>query len=114
MTYANGDVYEGDWVNNFKNGKGKMTYVNGDVYEGDWMHGQKSGKGKMTYKNGNVYEGEWIGDQSSGNGIITHKDGNSRLIESRKGNPLFEWDYEETKSKYLKYKLKYLKLMKKI
>jgi hypothetical protein len=37
MRYANGDVYEGEWRNNAKNGQGIMRYANGDVYTGDWI-----------------------------------------------------------------------------
>ena len=33
MTWTNGDVYDGDWVDNKKHGKGKMTYPNGDLLE---------------------------------------------------------------------------------
>ena len=46
MTYGNGDVYEGNWKDGKKNGKGKYTYTDGTVYEGDWKDGSKNGKGK--------------------------------------------------------------------
>ena len=29
--------YEGYWVNGKKNGRGRFTYPEGDVYEGDWV-----------------------------------------------------------------------------
>jgi len=76
MTYTNGDVYEGNWENNEKNGEGTMTYgKDGDVhkkykngvYEGHWIKDQKWGKGKMTYKNKlgimKVYHGPWEFDK---------------------------------------------------
>lgn len=72
MKYNNGDVYEGEWVNNEKHRKGKMTYLNknssskyknGDVYEGEWLHDNKWGQGKMTYKSGRVWEGKWEFDK---------------------------------------------------
>ena len=40
-------------------GKGKKTYADGDVYEGDWKGGKKHGKGKLTDAVCNVYEGDW-------------------------------------------------------
>ena len=52
MTYANGDVYDGEWED------GKMTYADGVVYNGEWKDGKKH-VGKMTYANGDVYDGEW-------------------------------------------------------
>ena len=57
MTYANGDVYDGEWKDDLPR-KGKMTLANGDVYDGEW----ETKKGKMTYVNGNVYDGEWEDD----------------------------------------------------
>lgn len=39
---------------------GKMTYANGIVYEGEWKDGKRQGKGKLMDKNGNVlYDGNW-------------------------------------------------------
>ena len=35
MNYKNGDIYEGEFKNDLKKGKGKMIYKNGDIYEGD-------------------------------------------------------------------------------
>ena len=39
MTYKNGDVYEGEWFNNLKHGKGQITYTNGDKQIGNWLNG---------------------------------------------------------------------------
>jgi hypothetical protein len=54
-----GNVFEGDYIEGHRTGKGKMTYTNGDVYEGEYNHDNRKGdKGKYTWaKNGNVYEG---------------------------------------------------------
>jgi len=38
LTYANGDIYEGNWQNK-PHGKGKMIYVDGTVKEGNWIEG---------------------------------------------------------------------------
>eukprot|EP00808_Paulinella_micropora_P002615 g83051.t1 len=62
-TYANGDVYEGEWQAGKMHGTGKYTFASGDVYEGEWQANQKHGKGKYTYANGGVYEGEWQADK---------------------------------------------------
>ena len=37
MTYANGDVFEGEWANDMKNGRGVYWYAKGAVYEGIWQ-----------------------------------------------------------------------------
>jgi hypothetical protein len=36
-----------------------MTYANGDVYDGDWLRGNMHGPGRLTYANGRIMEGEW-------------------------------------------------------
>ena len=73
MTYANGDVYEGEWNDDVKSGNGIMKYANGDVYEGEWEYNQQSGNGVMKYANGDVYEGEWNNDKI--NGTMTYANG---------------------------------------
>jgi len=45
MIMTNGDVYEGDFFNDMKHGKGKMTYANGKVKNGDWEYEEFKGKG---------------------------------------------------------------------
>ena len=98
MTYANGDVYEGEWEHGFPKGHGTMTYRDGDVREGEWKT-VEHGKGKQTDTEGNVVEGTWedgdidhgtvafangdryVGDLfgpflPGGEGTMTYKDGN--------------------------------------
>jgi len=58
-TYADGDVYEGEFKNDKRHGEGKYTFADGDVYEGNWKDGKRHGEGKMTYADGSVYEGNW-------------------------------------------------------
>jgi len=35
--WANGNVYEGQWVDNKKQGNGTYKRTNGDFYEGQWF-----------------------------------------------------------------------------
>ncbi|NQW28224.1 MAG: hypothetical protein HQ474_09960 [Flammeovirgaceae bacterium] len=60
VTYANGDKYEGDWVDGKMNGLGTYTFANGDKYEGDRVDGRMNGSGTYTYANGDKYEGDWV------------------------------------------------------
>ena len=48
MTFANGNMYEGEFKDDMKHGEGKFTYANGDVYEGDYADDEAHGKGKIT------------------------------------------------------------------
>jgi len=96
---SDGFIYEGDWVNDKREGKGKMTYgSDGFIYEGDWVNDKREGRGKMTnskndyiyegeFKNGNfngygkyiskqsAYEGEWLNNKRNGYGTIKDKNG---------------------------------------
>jgi len=39
-----------------------MIYISGDIYEGEWLNDKKEGNGKYWYKNGNIYTGDWKND----------------------------------------------------
>jgi hypothetical protein len=59
MKYVNGNIYEGTWLNDKRNGKGKMTH-NGDTYDGDWLNNKRHGKGSIIFKDGTAYGGDWF------------------------------------------------------
>ena len=40
-------MYEGEWSNNKRHGKGVYKYPDGNTYEGDWEHGKKQGEGAL-------------------------------------------------------------------
>ena len=67
-------IYDGEWVNDEINGKGKYTWPNGDFYEGDWNNGNAHGYGTMKSSNGNLYKGEWNKGKKI-NGTIQWGDG---------------------------------------
>jgi hypothetical protein len=71
ILYIVGDVYEGEYVNEKKHGKGKYTSANGDVYEGDFVEGKKCGQGVFTYSSGNVYSGEYKDGKQNGQVLLT-------------------------------------------
>jgi hypothetical protein len=71
ILYNVGDVYEGEYVNEKKHGKGKYTSANGDVYEGDFVEGKKCGQGMFTYSSGNVYSGEYKDGKQNGQVLLT-------------------------------------------
>jgi hypothetical protein len=75
MTFATGDVYEGEYAEGKQHGQGKYSFADGDVYEGEYVEGKKHGQGKMTYPDGNVYEGEYAEDEQHGKGTYTYASG---------------------------------------
>jgi hypothetical protein len=61
--FTNGNVYEGDFLNDKMHGKGIYRIKDGAVYDGDWLTGMKHGKGKYIFANGDVYEGDFLDDK---------------------------------------------------
>jgi hypothetical protein len=55
-TYDNGDIYEGEWKNGRKHGKGTMNYADGKKYTGVWVNDEKTGQGVFIWTSGNRYE----------------------------------------------------------
>ena len=37
-----------------------VQFANGDMYQGDYVKDQRSGVGKYTWKDGRVYEGRYV------------------------------------------------------
>ncbi|CAI2378234.1 unnamed protein product [Moneuplotes crassus] len=81
---GNGDIYEGEFDDNRKNGEGKMYYKNGDYYSGSWLEDKREGNGTMFYKaTKEVYEGEWNRDIRSGIGKLIMPNGKTIECEWR-------------------------------
>ena len=70
-----GNVYEGDFINNKRTGKGVYRWANGDVYEGDSLDGERTGKGVYRWANGDVYEGDWLDGYQTGKGVFRWANG---------------------------------------
>ncbi|SVD17076.1 uncharacterized protein METZ01_LOCUS369930, partial [marine metagenome] len=70
-TFANGDVYVGEWKDGLQNGQGTYTFANGDVYEGEHKDGKQDGQGKKVFGNGHLYVGEWKDGLQNGQGTYT-------------------------------------------
>ena len=62
-----GDVYTGLWEDDNQKGFAYMYYAFGDVYEGEFSNNLKHGKGKYIYRSlGETYDGEWVEDKRKG------------------------------------------------
>ena len=99
VEFSHGSIYQGDWKDNKKHGKGKFISNNGTktlVYEGEWEHGNIHGKGKMKYHNNSVYEGEWKHGKIHGKGKYTYADGDvyeGDFVEGKMhGKGIYKWD----------------------
>ena len=85
--------YCGDFVNNFKEGSGKLVFENGERwvlfyrrYDGQFSKGQFYGTGTITYSDGNTYKGSFKNNLRHGYGEFYWKeDGMVYEGEWRKG-----------------------------
>ena len=84
--YKNGDIYEGNWKNNKKEGKG-VYYFNqkGEKYKGNFFDDYPNGKGIYYYKNGDRYEGMFKDGKEHGEGTIFYADGGRFKGEFKNG-----------------------------
>ena len=64
--------YMGHYENNKKNGQGTFLYPDGAKYEGSWKDDLRHGFGSYYYTNGDLYRGEWEHDRRHGQGSYTY------------------------------------------
>ena len=69
-TWANGDRYEGDFFDDFKEGTGAYVWGRGpwqgERYEGAYLRDRRHGFGTYRYASGDVYAGPWENDIATG------------------------------------------------
>ncbi len=66
-TWANGDRYEGEFINDRKDGQGLYVWGaesawSGDRYRGEFKADQREGQGTYEFANGDRYQGRWKAD----------------------------------------------------
>ncbi|CAE8587659.1 unnamed protein product [Polarella glacialis] len=76
-TFRGGDHYSGDCVeNHVKDGKGTYTWANGDVYDGQFAKDRQEGQGKLTRPSvEEEYVGSWLADLRHGRGELRVRGG---------------------------------------
>jgi hypothetical protein len=73
--YANGNIYEGKWMNGKKHGEGIYSFSDGELYEGMFSEDKRNGFGQYKWKNGDLYKGYWKDDLRNGKGKIMDSSG---------------------------------------
>ena len=95
QSWADGSHYEGYWVNDKANGKGRLYHADGDIYQGDWKDDKAHGYGVYLHTDGAKYEGNWEQDKQHGMGTETWPDGAKYQGEyaqgKKQGKGRFEW-----------------------
>ena len=77
LTFASGDVYEGEFKGRRMDGYGRMIYIDGDTYEGEWKCDEHHGKGKYSFPPPSCayYDGELVEGNANGYGVKVWEDG---------------------------------------
>ena len=60
---TNGEKYEGDWIDDKKNGNGKYIWPQNIQYEGTFTDDKKDGQGTLKFANGRMKQGIWRNDE---------------------------------------------------
>ena len=85
--YDNKIIFEGEYLNGKRNGKGKeYNYYGRLIFEGEYLNGERNGKGKdIDYATQIVtFEGEYLNGKRNGKG---------KEYDYKTGNLLFEGEY---------------------
>jgi len=61
---------QGDWKNGMKHGIGVYKSKNGDVYEGEYRLNKRDGYGIKKWASGCSYKGYWTKDLMHGQGLF--------------------------------------------
>jgi hypothetical protein len=75
MKYLNGNIYMGEWKNDFFDGFGEYTWSDGRTFKGCFKQDKMHGKGEVRWPDGRKFEGEYKMDMVHGHGIVTLADG---------------------------------------
>ena len=62
-------IYDGEYKNGKREGKGTYHYKTGEVYEGEWVDGIREGKGIFTWQDGTKWEGTFHDNEMDGEGV---------------------------------------------
>ena len=100
------DVYVGEFKNGSMNGRGTYYWGNGNTFQGEWVNDKRNGYGIMTYKtSGYIYNGLWgIGNGGVDDNIITC---NVSKIDNGEEKPIgyltgWQYDYYPTNDTYVR------------
>lgn len=69
MNFNDGSSYQGQWMNDKKNGHGIFYFFSGNVYQGYFVNNKKEGYGEFFYaESQDYYKGYWMNDKKHGQG----------------------------------------------
>lgn len=73
--FNSGAIYDGQWLNNARDGLGQQTWPGGAKYIGEWKNNVVTGVGAFYHSDGDVYIGTWRDNLAHGLGTYNHRNG---------------------------------------
>lgn len=71
--YADGSLYEGNFLKDSLGGWGILYLSNNNIYQGEFIENKMEGYGEYIWSDGRTYKGMWKNDKKEGFGIyISH------------------------------------------
>lgn len=86
FTHSEGDIYQGEFINDETNGYGFYTHLNGAIYEGNWYQDSQNGIGIEYWSDGSYFEGIYINGTKDGIGSYFWADGSQYYGEWKDNN----------------------------
>ncbi len=74
MTFANGNLYAGEYKYDKANGQGTFKWSDGNIYKGEFKDGNKHGQGTFTWASRDVLS-DTFKDDYFVQGVLTDSDG---------------------------------------
>ena len=57
---ANGEIFDGNWVEGHQNGSGQILFSNGNLLQGSWSNGKRNGEFLFEYPNGDKFSANFV------------------------------------------------------
>lgn len=87
-------VFDGNWADDCKNGYGEM-WKKGVTYKGNWAHDKLDGIGRMDWPSGQNFQGSFSKDLRNGEGTMVYPNGDQYVGMWRNGRPhgkgMYQW-----------------------
>ncbi|EGR27008.1 MORN repeat protein [Ichthyophthirius multifiliis] len=88
-------IYDGEWFEDQRHGKGEEQCTGKYIYKGDFQMGKIHGQGNIKFENGVIYSGDFNNGEMTGQGEIIESNGEKYLGEVlngvKQGRGIYIW-----------------------
>lgn len=87
LSWADGSIYDGQFVQDSQEGEGTFKWKSKHIYSGQWFENQMNGAGRYDWPEGTFYIGEYKMGLKHGEGTFTSKNGQEMICRWEDGRP---------------------------